>query len=252
MGGDFKISQGTVVRLAGSVVPASATWWPFGSSMDSTGQILLSRRGVLLLDVPLLFIILLFCHPGTQISCFAPTNFSWKQAAYVDSFCWAAVQQQPQSAPLWLHKVDTSPTFVHTEAFSTSGNIIIIINIISYIITIACAESPLHHFVVLFLLSVLSIHSAPSGHPRLHPSPFLAIYRNATSLLWPQLHHGGAGSILHPGNQNGQELSVHRRQREPEGNTEVTRVIVCFYFTSFSGGDGAFLTVRGRKNPATV
>lgn len=100
------------------------------------------QEGVLLLDVALLLIILLFCHPGTQISCFAPTNFSWKQAAYVDSFCWAAVQQQPQSAPLWLHKVDTSPTFVHTEAFSTSGNIIIILNIISYIITIACAESP--------------------------------------------------------------------------------------------------------------
>ncbi|XP_036393488.1 pannexin-1-like [Megalops cyprinoides] len=53
-----------------------------------------------------------FCtvSPGTQISCFSPTNFSWRQAAYVDSFCWAAVQQQPQTsddeenAPLWLHK----------------------------------------------------------------------------------------------------------------------------------------------------
>ncbi|XP_041641744.1 pannexin-1-like isoform X2 [Cheilinus undulatus] len=41
---------------------------------------------------------------GTQISCFAPTNFSWRQAAYVDSFCWAAVQQQSDSSPLWLHK----------------------------------------------------------------------------------------------------------------------------------------------------
>ncbi|XP_035033383.1 pannexin-1 isoform X2 [Hippoglossus stenolepis] len=41
---------------------------------------------------------------GTQISCFAPTNFSWRQAAYVDSFCWAAVQQQADSSPLWLHK----------------------------------------------------------------------------------------------------------------------------------------------------
>lgn len=44
-------------------------------------------------------------HVGTQISCFAPTNFSWRQAAYVDSFCWAAVQQQADSSPLWLHKV---------------------------------------------------------------------------------------------------------------------------------------------------
>ncbi|KAG7277291.1 hypothetical protein CRUP_036960, partial [Coryphaenoides rupestris] len=52
-----------------------------------------------------------FVHVGclvatrsTQISCFAPTNFSWRQAAYVDNFCWAAVQQQAQSSPLWLHK----------------------------------------------------------------------------------------------------------------------------------------------------
>ncbi|XP_029355641.1 pannexin-1 isoform X2 [Echeneis naucrates] len=43
------------------------------------------------------------CH-CTQITCFAPTNFTWKQAAYVDSFCWAAVQQQADSSPLWLHK----------------------------------------------------------------------------------------------------------------------------------------------------
>lgn len=42
---------------------------------------------------------------GTQISCFAPTNFSWRQAAYVDSFCWAAVHTQ--TLPLWLHKVHT-------------------------------------------------------------------------------------------------------------------------------------------------
>ncbi|KAG7277289.1 hypothetical protein CRUP_036958, partial [Coryphaenoides rupestris] len=41
---------------------------------------------------------------GTKISCFAPTNFSWQQAAYVENFCWAAVQQHAQSSPLWLHK----------------------------------------------------------------------------------------------------------------------------------------------------
>lgn len=55
-----------------------------------------------------LWLILHFPRPGTQISCFAPTNFSWRQAAYVDSFCWAAVQQQADSSPLWLHKVQTS------------------------------------------------------------------------------------------------------------------------------------------------
>ncbi|XP_056417463.1 pannexin-1 isoform X2 [Hyla sarda] len=48
--------------------------------------------------------------PGAQISCFAPSSFSWRQAAYVDSFCWAAVQQKHLSysdsghIPLWLHK----------------------------------------------------------------------------------------------------------------------------------------------------
>lgn len=40
---------------------------------------------------------------GTQISCFAPANFSWRQAAYVDSYCWAAVHTH--TLPLWLHKV---------------------------------------------------------------------------------------------------------------------------------------------------
>uniref|UniRef100_A0A3Q2YJL1 Pannexin n=1 Tax=Hippocampus comes TaxID=109280 RepID=A0A3Q2YJL1_HIPCM len=57
--------------------------------------------------LPLFLISLAFAQEvsvGTQISCFAPTNFSWRQAAYVDSFCWAAVQQQDDGSPLWLHK----------------------------------------------------------------------------------------------------------------------------------------------------
>ncbi|KAG5284479.1 hypothetical protein AALO_G00027170 [Alosa alosa] len=62
--------------------------------------------------LPLLLISLAFAQEvsvGTQISCFAPTNFSWRQAYYVDSYCWAAVQDQqpengPNSSPLWLHK----------------------------------------------------------------------------------------------------------------------------------------------------
>ncbi|XP_077576012.1 pannexin-1-like [Stigmatopora nigra] len=61
----------------------------------------------LAVGLPLFLISLAFAQEvsvGTQISCFAPTNFSWRQAAYVDSFCWAAVQQQPNSSPLWLHK----------------------------------------------------------------------------------------------------------------------------------------------------
>ncbi|XP_063807518.1 pannexin-1 [Pseudophryne corroboree] len=63
--------------------------------------------------LPLLLISLAFAQEismGAQISCFAPTSFSWRQAAYVDSFCWAAVQQNHLShsdsgnIPLWLHK----------------------------------------------------------------------------------------------------------------------------------------------------
>ncbi|XP_019939632.1 pannexin-1 isoform X2 [Paralichthys olivaceus] len=62
---------------------------------------------VLVVGLPLFLISLAFAQEvsvGTQISCFAPTNFSWRQAAYVDSFCWAAVQQQADTSPLWLHK----------------------------------------------------------------------------------------------------------------------------------------------------
>ncbi|MEQ2258289.1 hypothetical protein XENORESO_014831 [Xenotaenia resolanae] len=61
----------------------------------------------LAVGLPLFLISLAFAQEvsvGTQISCFAPTNFSWKQAAYVDSFCWAAVQDQADSSTLWLHK----------------------------------------------------------------------------------------------------------------------------------------------------
>ncbi|KAM6946340.1 pannexin-1a [Aplochiton taeniatus] len=55
--------------------------------------------------LPLLLISLAFAQEvsvGTQISCFPPSNFSWRQAIYVDSFCWAAVHTH--TLPLWLHK----------------------------------------------------------------------------------------------------------------------------------------------------
>ncbi|XP_026068515.1 pannexin-1-like [Carassius auratus] len=62
--------------------------------------------------LPLLLISLAFAQEvsvGTQITCFPPTNFTLRQAAYVDSFCWAAVEHHPSengadSAPLHLHK----------------------------------------------------------------------------------------------------------------------------------------------------
>lgn len=58
---------------------------------------------------------------GTQISCFAPANFSWKQAAYVDSYCWAAVHTH--TLPLWLHKVTLHLCWCcHVPAESLTGN----------------------------------------------------------------------------------------------------------------------------------
>ncbi|GAB5577298.1 translation initiation factor IF-2-like [Prionailurus iriomotensis] len=63
--------------------------------------------------LPLLLISLAFAQEisiGTQISCFSPSSFSWRQAAFVDSYCWAAVQQKDSlqgdsgHLPLWLHK----------------------------------------------------------------------------------------------------------------------------------------------------
>ncbi|XP_068173456.1 pannexin-1-like [Antennarius striatus] len=55
--------------------------------------------------LPLLLISLAFAQEvsvGTQISCFPPSNFSWKQGSYVDSYCWASVHTH--TLPLWLHK----------------------------------------------------------------------------------------------------------------------------------------------------
>ncbi|XP_004410810.1 PREDICTED: pannexin-1 [Odobenus rosmarus divergens] len=62
--------------------------------------------------LPLLLISLAFAQEisiGTQISCFSPSSFSWRQAAFVDSYCWAAVQQASLQGdagrlPLCLHK----------------------------------------------------------------------------------------------------------------------------------------------------
>ncbi|KAL0973088.1 hypothetical protein UPYG_G00198800 [Umbra pygmaea] len=55
--------------------------------------------------LPLLLISLAFAQEvsvGVQISCFPPNNFSWRQAMYVDSYCWAALHTHTE--PLWLHK----------------------------------------------------------------------------------------------------------------------------------------------------
>ncbi|XP_053341165.1 pannexin-1b [Clarias gariepinus] len=59
--------------------------------------------------LPLLLISLAFAQEvsvGSQISCFPPTNFTMRQAVYVDSFCWVATERQTteDGSPLWLHK----------------------------------------------------------------------------------------------------------------------------------------------------
>lgn len=49
---------------------------------------------------------------GPQISCFPPSNFTVKQAAYVDTYCWdTLMHHEPDSSgnfeerSLWVHKV---------------------------------------------------------------------------------------------------------------------------------------------------
>ncbi|XP_060755909.1 pannexin-1a [Neoarius graeffei] len=58
--------------------------------------------------LPLLLISLAFAQEvsvGTQISCFSPMNFSWRQAAFVDAYCWADVRKQDTGGlPLSMHK----------------------------------------------------------------------------------------------------------------------------------------------------
>nr|XP_032833829.1 pannexin-3-like isoform X1 [Petromyzon marinus]XP_032833831.1 pannexin-3-like isoform X1 [Petromyzon marinus] len=65
--------------------------------------------------LPLMLISLAFAQEisiGTQISCFPPANFSWRQAIYADAFCWASLLHhgtEPDGTPhqqsLWIHKM---------------------------------------------------------------------------------------------------------------------------------------------------
>lgn len=53
------------------------------------------------------------CFPaGPQISCFPPNNFTTKQAAYVDTYCWDSLMHHEfdtdgnfEERSLWVHKV---------------------------------------------------------------------------------------------------------------------------------------------------
>lgn len=55
---------------------------------------------------------MLFAFLGPQVSCFPPSNFTAKQAAYVDTYCWDSLMHHEFDAngnseerSLWVHKV---------------------------------------------------------------------------------------------------------------------------------------------------
>ncbi|XP_049582372.1 pannexin-1 isoform X1 [Syngnathus scovelli] len=132
--------------------------------------------------LPLLLISLAFAQEvsvGTQISCFAPSNFSWRQAAYVDSYCWASVHTH--TLPLWLHKVPASLRG-HTRAQTDT-----------------CV-----------LATVLPVHPAPGGHADLQSGIVLEVLVGAVVAIGPWLHHGGAGPMLQP-SCHARQANDHRR-----------------------------------------
>jgi len=56
--------------------------------------------------------ICLLYFSGPQISCFTPTNFTAKQASYVDTYCWDSLMHHEfdsdgnfEERSLWVHKV---------------------------------------------------------------------------------------------------------------------------------------------------
>uniref|UniRef100_A0A4W4FSV2 Pannexin n=1 Tax=Electrophorus electricus TaxID=8005 RepID=A0A4W4FSV2_ELEEL len=65
--------------------------------------------------LPLLLVSLAFAREvsiGPQISCFPPSNFTAKQAAYVDTYCWDIVMHHEfdtngnvEERSLWVHKM---------------------------------------------------------------------------------------------------------------------------------------------------
>lgn len=88
---------------------------------------------------------------------------------------------------------------------------------------------PLTHSFCFVLCTVLPVHPALTGHPHVHPRPFLAFHRSSASLLRPQLHHGGARPLLQPSHQTGKEPGVAGQQRFPPGPAEVRRLITCHH-----------------------
>lgn len=140
-----------------------------------------------------------FLLVGSQISCFPPTNFSLRQAMYVDSFCWvvAGSHTSEDGSPLWLHKVMLPPNLC------------------------SCHRDTSWHVFCCF--SVLSLHPSALGRPRVCSCSVLALHCCSSALLRPQFHYGGAGSLLQPLHPLRQELGVqqHWRQGHLEGFQQV-------------------------------
>lgn len=119
---------------------------------------------------------------GSQISCFPPTNFTMRQAVYVDSFCWVATERQTteDGSPLWLHKVMQSETFFLTPNIGSNLHNVLI------------------HFLRSHFFLVLSLHPTAVGCPRVCSCSVLALHCCSSALLRPSLYYGGAGSLLQP------------------------------------------------------
>lgn len=82
------------------------------------------------------FALLLLLTPGSQISCFSPTNFTGKQSAYTDTACWDSLihhgfdaEGRAVTKSLWALKVGpksrlgapASHLDVHSKSNSTSS-----------------------------------------------------------------------------------------------------------------------------------
>lgn len=141
---------------------------------------------------------------GTQITCFPPTNFTLRQAAYVDSFCWAAVEHHPtengaDSAPLHLHKVMMNNNDISKEV-------------------LRCFV-----FVLLYvsLPAVLSLYPSAGCHPHVYSCSLLALHGCPFPILWPQFYHGGTWPLLQPCHPPCQEPHNQTRQRHCRRPTQV-------------------------------
>lgn len=58
---------------------------------------------------------IIFFLTGPQISCFTPSNFTAKQASYVDTYCWDSLMHHEfdsdgnfEEQSLWVHKVSVN------------------------------------------------------------------------------------------------------------------------------------------------